>query len=148
MVIFGTGVVTGGLLVRSSLGSRVPRPHVSGPARPLQAISAGGMKLEFLRRAERELNLTPEQRERIDKIISVSQERTRKIMEPVTPKLREDMKQTKEEFRAVLTQEQQVRFDELLKQQQRPRDPHRPQTARDRPPEAIPPATAPSPTNP
>jgi Spy/CpxP family protein refolding chaperone len=146
MVIFGTGVVTGGLLVKYSSASRVP--HLHGLGRPAQPISAGGMKLDFLRRAERELNLTPEQRERIDKIISASQERTRKILEPISPKLREDMKQTKEEFRAVLTPEQQKRFDELLKQQQRPREPRRPQTARDKPPEGLPPGNAPSPTNP
>ena len=46
------------------------------------------MKFEFMRRAERELNLTPDQRERIDKIIAASQERTKKILEPVSPKIR------------------------------------------------------------
>ena len=147
MVIFGTGVVTGGLLVKYSNSNRIPRPHGSGPGRPAQPVSASGMKFEFLRRAERELNLTPEQRERIDKIISASQERTKKIMEPVTPKIREDMKQTKEEFRAVLTPEQQQRFDELLKQQQRPREPRRAQSPREKQPEIAPTGNTPSPTN-
>lgn len=147
MVIFGTGVVTGGLLVKYSSSGRIPHPHGSGPGRPAQPVSASGMKFEFLRRAERELNLTPEQRERIDKIISASQERTKKIMEPVTPKIREDMKQTKEEFRAVLTPEQQQRFDELVKQLQRPREPRRTQSPRDKQPEAATPGNTPSPTN-
>jgi Spy/CpxP family protein refolding chaperone len=144
MVIFGTGVVTGGLLVKYTNAGRVPHPHGSSQGRPAQPISAGGMKLEFLRRAERELNLTAEQRERLDKIISSSQERTKKILEPVTPKLREDMKQTKAEFRAVLTPEQQARFDELLKQQQRPREQRRPQLPREKQPEGIPPGNAPT----
>jgi Spy/CpxP family protein refolding chaperone len=147
MVIFGTGVVTGGLLVKYSNASRGPRLHPSATNRPAQPISPSGMKVEFLRRAERELNLTPEQRERIDKIITASQERTKKILEPVSPKIREDMKQTKEEFRAVLTPDQQTRFDELLKQQQRPRDPRRPQPGRDKQPEGLPPGNPPAPTN-
>jgi Spy/CpxP family protein refolding chaperone len=148
MVIFGTGVVTGGLLVKYSNASRAPHPHSSAPGRPAQPISPNGMKLEFLRRAERELNLTPEQRERIDKLISGSQERTKKILEPVTPKLREDLKQTKEEFRAVLTPEQQARFDELVKQQQRPREPRHPPTTQDAQPEAAPVGNAGAQTNP
>jgi Spy/CpxP family protein refolding chaperone len=147
MVIFGTGVITGGLLVRYSNSNRPPHPHGSPATRPLQPISASGMKLDFLRRAERELNLTSEQRERVDKIITASQERTKKILEPVTPKIREDMKQTKEEFRAVLTPDQQARFDELLKQQQRPRDPRRPQTGRDKQPEGLPQGNPPATTN-
>src|SRR5258706_5466393 len=128
MVIFGTGVVTGGLMVKYSSAGRGPHPHGSGPGRPAQPVSASGMKFEFLRRAERELNLTPEQRERIDKIISSSQERTKKIMEPVTPKIREDMKQTNEEVRSVLTPEQQHHFDELLEQLQRPCEQRRTQS--------------------
>lgn len=147
MVIFGTGVVTGGLLVKYASVGRVPHPHVSALGRTAQPISAGGMRLEFLRRAERELNLTAEQRERIDKLISASQERTKKILEPITPKLREDMKQTKAEFRAVLTPEQQQRFDELLKQQQRPRDPHRAPPSRDKQPEGASASNPPSATN-
>ena len=47
-------------------------------------------------------------------------------MEPVAPKIREELKQTKDEFRALLTADQQARFDEMLKKQQsHPREPHR-----------------------
>jgi Spy/CpxP family protein refolding chaperone len=147
MVIFGTGVVTGGLLVKYSNSNRGPHQHGSTPGRPAQPVSPSGMKFEFMRRAERELNLTPDQRERIDKIIAASQERTKKILEPVNPQIREDMKQTKEEFRAVLNPEQQTHFDELLKQQQRPRDPRRPQPGRDKQTEESPASNPPSPTN-
>src|SRR2546430_9015727 len=59
----------------------------------------------FRSRAERELNLTLEQRERIDKLIKESQERTKKIMEPVAPRLREEVQRTKDEFVEVLTPE-------------------------------------------
>ncbi len=136
MVIFGTGVVTGGLLVRNSQRSEFQPPQrTNNPPRQFQPNYAGGVRVEFLRRAERELDLTPDQRERIDKIIAASQERTKKIMEPVTPLMREEIKRTKEEFREALTPEQRRRFDELLKQQQRPRDQHRPNVPRDRAPD-------------
>jgi hypothetical protein len=138
MVIFGAGVVTGGLLVRHSERIRAPRPKL-GPVvnRPGQPLSAGVMRLDFLRRAGRELDLTPDQRERLDKIIRESQERTRKVMAPY---LREEVQRTKEEFREVLTPEQRPRFDQLLKQQQqqqqqRARDQRRPQAPGEKPTE-------------
>jgi hypothetical protein len=126
VVIFGAGVVTGGLLVKYSVQTP-PRPH--GQAnRAVQPISAGGIRIEFLRRAERDLNLTSDQREQVDKILAASQERSKKIMEPVQPKIREELQQTREQFRAILNPEQKIRFDELLKQQQqqRQREQHRP----------------------
>ena len=64
MVIFGTGVVTGGLLVRHADHGRDRRPQrAGGVVHPAQAAPAGVMRIEFLRRMERELDLTPEQRD-------------------------------------------------------------------------------------
>jgi len=143
MVIFGTGVVTGGLLVRHSELHRFRPPRVAGLPRPAQPSSPGGSRIELLRRVGRELNLTPEQRERVDKIISASQERAKKIMEPVTPKMREEVQRTKDELREVLTPEQRMRFDELLKQQ-RPHEQHRPVPPRERPVEGAPVPATPS----
>jgi len=146
MLIFGTGVVTGGLLVKNSIpASRAPRG--GGLPRPPAPVSAGGNKLDFLRRAGRELQLTPDQRNQVDKIISASQERTRKLMEPVQAGLREEVQRTKEAFQAILTAEQRVRFQELVKQQhsreqEHSRDQHRSGPLRDRRLEDTPPATA------
>jgi Spy/CpxP family protein refolding chaperone len=126
MVIFGTGVLTGALIVRYTAGFYNSRPQHPGFAnRSAEFASPGGMRLEFLRRTQRDLDLTPEQRERIDKVLKQSQERTRKIMEPVSPLLRQEVQRTKAEFRDVLTPEQQERFDELIKLQQRFKE-HRP----------------------
>jgi Spy/CpxP family protein refolding chaperone len=129
VVIFGAGVVTGSLLVKYSAVQPPARPQHGQPNR-VQTISAGGIRIEFLRRVERDLNLKPDQREQIDRIISASQERSKKLMEPITPIIREELQQTREQFRAVLNPEQKIRFDELLKQQQqqqqRQRDQHRP----------------------
>ena len=121
MVIFGTGVITGGLLVRHVEQSRQRRPQrVSTTVRPAQPqpSSAGVMRIEFLRHVEKELGLTPEQRDPIDKIIKDGQERTKKLMDTVEPGRREEFKRTMEEFRAILTPEQQKRLDTIIKQQQ------------------------------
>jgi len=128
VVIFGAGVVTGGLLVKYSVPTP-SRPSHGQANRAVQPISAGGIRIEFLRRVERELTLTADQKEQIDKIIAASQERSKKLMEPIQPKIREELQQTREQFRAVLNPEQKIRYDELLKQQQqqqRQRDQHRP----------------------
>jgi len=126
VVIFGAGVVTGGLLVKYSVPTPSRPQHTQ--ANRVQPISAGGIRIEFLRRIERDLNLTTDQHEQVDKILTASQERSKKLMEPVTPKIREELQQTREQFRAVLNPDQKIRFDELLKQQQqqRQRDQHRP----------------------
>src|ERR1035441_3512487 len=117
MVIFGTGVVTGGLLVRHAAPPWVRRrQRVNAAAGPAQAPPGGIMRIDFLRRMERELDLTAEQREPIDKVLKEGQERTKKLMETVEPRRREEFKKTMEDFRAVLTPEQRSRFDELVKQ--------------------------------
>ncbi len=117
LVIFSTGVVTGGLMVRNTQLMRPHRSQHSTNGHPVQVTSPGFIRFEFLRRAQHELDLTPEQRQRMDQLIDESQERIRKLWEPVTPKVREELHQTKAQFRALLTPEQQTRFDELWKQQ-------------------------------
>lgn len=119
ILIFGSGVVTGGLLVRKSGRAESPRQG-RFPASPvLQPSVPGGYRLEFLRRAQRELNLTGEQQEQVERIFSRSQERTKQLMEPVAPHLREELDRAKLEFREVLTPAQRARFDELMKQRVR-----------------------------
>lgn len=125
-VIFGAGVITGGLLVRHASPARPARGiHGGVSPRQSQPISAGGVRLEFLKRMERELDLTPDQRERIDKVLSSSQDRTKKM-------IREELQSARAEFREVLTEDQRKRFDESLKQQQQQSRDRRNPTAGDR----------------
>lgn len=132
MVIFGTGVLAGALIFRYVWGLDNAHPQHPGFAnRFAESNSPGGMRLEFLRRTTRDLDLTADQRERIDKVLKQSQERTRKIMEPVAPLLRQEVIRAKTEFREVLTPDQQIRFDELLKMQQRFKEQHRPSGRQD-----------------
>jgi hypothetical protein len=130
IVIFGAGVVTGGLLVRHAerLDVRLARRPPVGP-RPGVLANPAGQRLEFLRRAERDLDLTPDQRAQIDHVLKESQERTRRLMEPVAPGLRMEFQRAKDEFRAVLMPGQRVRFDELMKHQHRPGPDRLPQGA-------------------
>ena len=150
MVIFGTGVVTGGLLVRQADHGRDRRPQRAGAmVHSAQAAPAGVMRIEFLRRMEQELVLTPEQRDPIDKVLKDGQERMKKLMDTVEPRRREEFKRTMEEFRAVLTPEQHKRFDELVKQQQqRARELRKSAPLRDHPLQTSPPSNAPAATNP
>lgn len=80
-------------------------------------------RIEFLRRIEKHLDLTPVQRERIEKIMRDSQERTKPLWDQLSPKLRDELKQVREAIRAELSPEQQKTFEKLIK----PRTPRRPE---------------------
>ncbi len=79
----------------------------------------------------RDLDLTPEQRERIDKILTESQEQTRKA-------IHEEFQRTKASFREVLTPEQQARFDDLIKRSQHAHEQRKGTALGSRPPESAP----------
>jgi hypothetical protein len=149
MVIFGTGVVTGGLLVRHADHGRDRRPQrPAGAVRPGQPTVAGVMRIEFLRRVERDLDLMPGQQESVDKILKEGQERMKKLMDTIEPRRREEFKKTMEEFRAVLTPEQQKRLEKLVKQQQqRVREQHKAGPPREHPPQNPQPTNSPASTN-
>src|SRR5262245_49196416 len=111
MVIFGTGVVTGGLVVRQSdriAPSFAPRNAViQRRAQPEGGIRQGHVqRMELLNRVQQELNLNPDQRARIEKIISEGQTRTKELLEPVAKQMRQEMQQAREKIRAELTPEQ------------------------------------------
>jgi hypothetical protein len=137
LVIFITGLVTGGLLV--SYSDRVQQKHhrlwprdvmkhrldnkqptATGRelfSRPgLSSAVPQGLRLDFLQNLNREIQLTAEQRERIEKIITEGQERNKQLWNRVLPEMRREMQQTKERIRAELRPEQVKRFEELMKQ--------------------------------
>jgi hypothetical protein len=142
LVIFITGVVTGGLLVsyadRASLKKRPVRPHEA--VRPLANNSNQPMAtnsrdpqsprlpgliqnrmpravgLEFLQKLDAEVHLTTGQHERIEQIIKDGQLRNKEILERITPELRREMAETQKSIREILTPEQHKRFEELMKQ--------------------------------
>lgn len=122
-VIFGAGVITGGLLVNyvqhphfKSQRAKFPaadarpatnavtnnlsvRPPENAKSRPPEILSK-----QFLQQLDGTLHLTADQREAIQKIISESQNQIHKVIQDGRLEIRE-----------VLTPEQQKQFDELVK---------------------------------
>jgi len=123
MVIFGAGVITGGLLVRQTSDPRRLRPDRPAAATnpPALNVTPSQMqRMQFLVRANRELELTPDQRERIERILKEGQERTRQIWETVAPDMRKELQLVRERIKVELTPPQRRRFEELMKRPQRP----------------------------
>jgi len=118
-VIFGAGVITGGLLVNyvQHSYSKAPRrvatvteahaaatnqaPRTAEAPKPRQPEL---LSKQFLQRLEEELHLAPEQHEAIQKIISDGQNQMRKVVQDARLEIRE-----------VLTPEQRRGFDDLVK---------------------------------
>jgi uncharacterized membrane-anchored protein YhcB (DUF1043 family) len=141
LVIFGAGVITGGLLVtytdnvqrhqrRQMLAEfqRVAqKPNTNSAAREIRVPLPANILLrkDFLERLDKELKLTVEQRERIEKIIGEGQERIKAVTQKFEPQVREELALTREKIRAELKSDQQDLFTELLKR--------RPVPPRDRP---------------
>ncbi len=133
VVIFGAGVVTGGLVVShadQTLQNRPNRQHFvplwPPPGRMVQGPPEGRASLdrqttEFLFSVSRELGLSAEQSNHIEQIVREGQELTRATWAKVLPELRKEMDDVREKVRAELTSEQRDRFDELLRQRQRRR---------------------------
>lgn len=124
MVIFGAGVITGGLLVHHAVGpqrARPPRFATAGTNAPAPTVTPAQMqRMEFLVRAGRDLDLTPDQRERIEKILREGQETSRKIWETVQPDMRKELQLVRERIKAELSPEQRRKFEELMKKSARP----------------------------
>lgn len=112
LVLFLAGVAGGSALSDLRWKSRV---RAERDRREVLA-SPMGYRLEFLRRAQRELNLTSEQQGRIETYIRDGQERFRKLWEPVAPQVRTEMEAVRERIRAELTPEQQRKFDRMLRE--------------------------------
>jgi hypothetical protein len=115
LVIFGCGAVTGAMLsLRQHSGSAMAETVAPGKERgvaPLPPIQ----RADFLRRMERRLDLSAQQKERIEKIMHGSQERTKVFWDQIAPQMREETLKVREEIKAELTPEQQVKYEALLK---------------------------------
>jgi hypothetical protein len=108
VVIFFAGAITGGLV----MGSR-PRQHPVSQLPPIPLRPQ--LRMEFLRRMDRELRLTTNQYQHIEAIIRSSHERMQKLLEPIAPQAKEEARKVKNDIAAELTPDQEKRFDELLK---------------------------------
>ena len=112
LVIFVTGVVVGGLVVNKTA---VTSPTASKPSGP-GGGNPGQFRLQMLqRRMDRELALTPDQDDQIHKIIAASQDRVGTLWKPVAQEVSKETQDTCDQIRAVLTPDQQAKFDAFSK---------------------------------
>lgn len=122
MLIFGAGVVTGGLLVRTRVVQHqtapapAPAASIQPAATPIAANVAPGRQM-FIQRVRNELDLTPEQSAKVDEIMADSHKRIAKIYEPVTPQAREETRRVRQEIMGLLTPEQRRKFNQSVKRQ-------------------------------
>lgn len=117
VLLFTAGIATGMAVTRLRTRAKV---RIEAEKRaPLPAIA--WQRYEFLRRAQRDLKLSDEQKTRIEARVKDSQERFRRLWEPIAPQAREEFEQLRAQIRTELTAEQQARFDELLKKSEKER---------------------------
>jgi Spy/CpxP family protein refolding chaperone len=141
IVIFGAGVITGGLLVgHVALTLHPGRPHAQntnqGDILPA-AVTPDILRKQFVQRLNDKLDLSEQQKDQIKKVIEQGQENTRNLWKIVAPQFQEIWRDTRQQIREVLTPEQRQQFELLMKQQHQM---HHPQ-------ETNAPAATPVPTN-
>ena len=138
LVIFGAGFVTGNVLNRISPSVKAPAVapnppraanHSSQPPLSLEQLR----KVELMGRVQKDLDLSPEQHARIEKIIGDSQERIRDLWDQVAPDIHDEYDDVQKKLCLELSPEQKKRFDELMKQQQQ----RKPKPATNAPPQAV-----------
>ena len=133
LVIFGAGVITGGLLVMHS-DSVVRHPRREGQQKITATANPAGlarnnrplipqnflMRTTLLDKLDHELKLSATQREHIEKIIHEGQDRIKNLCEEIEPELHEELAETREKILAELTPAQEPLFTELLKRRPNP----------------------------
>ncbi len=110
VVIFGAGVISGGVATRLYQNYTAPARMRSPEGPPPPWV---GQRMDFLRHMGDALGLSPEQRERIDKHIKESQQRIRELWEPFGPKFKAEMERLKAAVDAELTPEQRAKAEAL-----------------------------------
>ena len=156
VVIFGAGVVTGGLLVNYVNHSHGPAAHhaavIAVPHPPATNASTNAAPRladlpkprppeifndGFIKQLDSMLQLEPDQLETIKKIIADGQEQNHTIWTNSAAQMRKVMQDARRQIREQLTPAQQKQFEDLLKQFRVPRRPQG--NATNAPPEKAPP---------
>jgi Spy/CpxP family protein refolding chaperone len=117
LAIFLSGMATGTLLSRKE-----PPSQTSESARPAPPPEH---RKRFMHKIHEELDLTAEQRERIDAIMADSQTEMKAVWAEFSPRMREAYQKSHELIAAELTEEQRVKFEQLLERGRKRRGPDR-----------------------
>jgi Spy/CpxP family protein refolding chaperone len=116
LVIFAAGVVTGGLTIHIREPRLAPSPGTNAPVRKVPAMPREAQLRELSRRMQAELDLAPEQRDRIEAIVRDSQERMKSVRDEVGKKIGEEFREMRQKIRGELTPDQRRKFAEIMKQ--------------------------------
>lgn len=158
IVIFGAGVITGGLLVEHVQHQPpVHRAMGSGPKPPAGTnemnempgqLRAQILNKQFVQQLNDELQLSDEQRKQIQKIISQGQQNTHDLWKLVGPQFQLIWRDTRVQIRQVLTPEQRKKFEMMMKEQRHSQFTNAPSAqwpaATNTPPAALPPTNNPA----
>jgi hypothetical protein len=160
VVIFGAGVMTGGLLVNNVVvpspakdlqrppGVATPPPqapadnrdHDQPPPPDLPKLRPPEMLgKQFVQQLDKTLHLTPEQRAAIGKIVAEGQEHNHELWTNVAPQMRRVLQDVRQQIREQLTPDQQKKYENMLKRF-RPAGHHPPSPTNSPPPASEPPA--------
>jgi Spy/CpxP family protein refolding chaperone len=107
IVIFVAGAFVGGMWVKSSTPSAPP------PKPPVPGILS---QQRFQERLKKELDLTADQTNRIDRIFHESKARIEILWGLIGPEVQKERQEVHDNIRAILTPEQREKFEQLLKQ--------------------------------
>lgn len=109
-LIFAGGVITGAVVARKSMAVR-PRTTQASFLQPSVLLN----RVETVRRATRQLELSPEQTAKIDKIFQAAREQVKARVDYIRPLVREDLAKMRREVESELTPEQRAKFQERFK---------------------------------
>ena len=121
LVIFAAGALAGGLFVKSTLLA------TGTTAAPTNSVPNRFMQNHLLDRMKAELNLSPEQKQHIEKIFAESRARIDTLNSLIAPEVKMEFRAVQDSIRAELNPEQREKYEQMLKQ--RP-----PQSRRPKPP--------------
>lgn len=111
LVIFCAGVVTGGLTAKLLLS-----PAQNQTARPIRPSDSANQRLkEALKRLDLQLKLSTNQWAHIEIVLRDSQDHMRKLWQSIAPQSQENIKQTQQKIRDILTADQKTLFDDLCR---------------------------------
>lgn len=108
LIVFGAGAITGAVAVRVYAPKIIHKTH---PAPPLPVSSE--RRNDYLSKLDRELELTPEQHERVEKILAASQQRMKVLWQQIEPQTREEYRRARAEICDLLTPEQQEKMKRM-----------------------------------
>lgn len=141
LVIFVAGIITGAALVKFAQGrggrmNHRPPTEIAQQNNPRSAESPnrrndpefanrsgeqpgqqpGLLNRQFVSGLDRQLKLTPEQRDKIEKLMFGGQERIRQLRSKLEPEMRKEMQSVNEQIKTILTPEQREQFERIMNQ--------------------------------